>query len=67
MSVGVFRVKPTYYANIQRPEEFDTGLKIRVLDEARQRLPPLRSSHRRFRLSIFRAHERKEQPSYGLH
>ena len=37
MSVGVLRVKPTYYANIHRTEEFDTGLRIRVLDEGRQR------------------------------
>ena len=34
MSVGVLRVKPTY-ANIHRPEKFDTGLRIRVLDQTR--------------------------------
>ena len=37
MSVGILRVKLTYYGNIYRPEEFDTGLRIRVLDEARPR------------------------------
>ena len=35
--MDVLRVKPTYYANTHRNEEFDTGLRIRVLDEAKQR------------------------------
>ena len=69
MSVSVLRVKPTYCANIYRPEEFDTGLKIRVLDEARQRGAVVATVLRidDFACPIFGHTNEKEQPSYGLH